>query len=64
MFAKGIAPKGWLETSRAGSGRDGWWALGRTCTILNGDFPSFSFILANFLGIATSVDMGWLTRMF
>lgn len=59
MFAKGIDPKGWLETSRAESGRNGWRLVGtgKDMHHLNGDSPS-SLILANFLGIAVSVDMG------
>lgn len=66
MFAKGIAPKGWLETSSAGSGRDDWRLVGtgKDMHYLNGESPPYSFILANFLGIAVSVDMGWVTRMF
>lgn len=72
MFAGGISPEGWPWDSSTGgvSGwvswrAGGWCALGGMCTReLNGASPFSFFISANLLGIAVSVDMGWVTRIF
>lgn len=56
MFAKGIAPKGWLETSRAG---DGWRLVGTGKDMHHFEWRVSFFFLLSFWQISLGLLPLW-----